>query len=193
MSACSARPPSVCNLSANAADTALVHHLRDISLLYLSSASHSHPSSSGYITVPSTNFNATVSSTTAGPPDQPGSSNSSDGATASTSASGSSFIHIPHPHRRKNRVSSDLPAGSSSGTVRALAGEAGARAAFLSPADLDGDDAEDETAWAEGNGWWSGVSVDQVDEVKEGIKAIEGLLSSGTLRPGEAVVSLREQ
>jgi hypothetical protein len=77
--------------------------------------------------------------------------------------------------------------GSSSisgSTVR----EGGSRAAYLTPTDLDGDEGGDAMDWTEGTAWWTGVPVDQVEEVREGVKALEGLILGGKLRVDEVQV-----
>lgn len=175
-------------------DTSLIHHLRDISLLYLSSSSSHQPSSSGYITVPSPSGSIPTSS---GPPAQTGGTDgpaSSNSSAETTSHAGSSFIHIPHPHlHHKKSEGAALGAGAvgpgpassfSGSTIR----EHGSRAAYLSPADLDGDEGDDPTDWVEGTSWWTGVQIDQADEVKEGVKELDGLVQGGKLRPGEVQV-----
>ena len=62
------------------------------------------------------------------------------------------------------------------------------RAAYLSGGDLDGDDAPDGSGWAVGS-WWTGINQDGVEEAKEGIKALEGLINGGKLAAGEIQVS----
>jgi len=64
----------------------------------------------------------------------------------------------------------------------------GSRAAYLSTGDLDGDDAPDGSGWAAG-GWSIGISSEGVEEAREGVKALEGLISGGKLTPGELQVS----
>lgn len=59
------------------------------------------------------------------------------------------------------------------------------KAAYLSPQDLDGDDVGDDEGWAVGAHWWAGIGSERVEEVNEGIKALEGL---SDLRPEEAKV-----
>ncbi|WVR03497.1 hypothetical protein IAU60_000488 [Kwoniella sp. DSM 27419] len=172
-------------------NTALIHHLRDISLLYLSSTSHSPTSSSGFITVPAPSATGQTGDTNYGL----GSSNSSAESAGTGSQSHGSFVHIPHPHlRHKKKASIDVaPSGSTSGsTIRptesastATGGSGGSKASYLSSGDLDGDDSEDHRSWGEGNAWWNGVGSEAVDEVREGIKAIEGLISEGKLGPAD--------
>lgn len=178
---------------AHGLDTALIHHLRDISLLYLSAHSSLHPSASGYITVatpPPTSQPLPRTSTSIHPADGLHSSNSS--AEAGSSQSGSSFIHVPHPHLRRSRSKPSLDVARSNVTASTSAGgstlRTGEKAAFLSAADLDGDEAEGEDAWAEGGSWWHGVGADQVDEVREGIRALETMLASGKLKSGDTQV-----
>jgi len=162
--------------------------LRDISLLYYSSNS---TASSGFITVPSSRSDLPASTSAAAThtantsPGAPNGSNSSD--ETGTSASASSFIHIPHPHlrRHRSRPSNDIGA-STRGFSPAAA--PGSRAAYLSGGDLDGDDAPDGSAWATGR-WSVGISPDAVEETREGIKALEGMISGGTLSSGEQQVS----
>ncbi|ORY34198.1 hypothetical protein BCR39DRAFT_516718 [Naematelia encephala] len=169
-------------------NTALIHHLREISLLYLSSTLHP-TSSSGFINVPQTGLRSDTNATSVPPvAEEPSSGSSAE--IASNTTSGSSFIHVPHPHlrRHKSKLSTDGAAPSSSGsTIRAIgASDEGSRAAYLSPGDLDGDE-EDAGSWAEGTGWWSGVNPDHVYEVKEGIRDLEALLSGGKLKKGEII------
>ncbi|WVQ93775.1 hypothetical protein IAU59_000853 [Kwoniella sp. CBS 9459] len=149
-------------------NTALLHHLRDISLLYLSSTAHATTSSSGFIN---------VSTPTSPPP-----------TSMTGSGSHSSFVHIPHPHiRHRHKPSIEGAPASTSGsgsTIRAAEGSSfgtGSKASYLSSGDLDGDDSDDPRYWGEGSGWWNGVGPESVDEVKEGIKAIEGLIAAGKL------------
>lgn len=59
----------------------------------------------------------------------------------------------------------------------------------LSAKDLDGDDAEDEGAWGEGGGWWSGVGIEHTEDVKGGVRALEGPSAGENLRPGELSVN----
>ncbi|RXK37161.1 hypothetical protein M231_05530 [Tremella mesenterica] len=163
-------------------NTTLVNHLRDISLLYLSSASHS--SSSGHVTTNSSLPPAQSLSV----PDTNGSPQSSaDAASNRTAAShSSSFIHVPLPGRRPKTsldgtVSQIIPSTSGS-TIRP---QTATRAAYLSTRDLDGDDDDATEAWAEGSKWWRGVALEEVDDARDGMKSVEGLLASGTLKPGE--------
>lgn len=174
-------------------DTALIHYLRDISLLYLSSTAHPNTaSSSNSILYPSQPITSSPRGTVLAA-DGPNSSNSSaDGVSNSTgaSASGSSFIHVPHPHfRHKDRTApiGPLIASASGSTLRQS--QDGSRSAYLSARDLDGDDNGEESAWSEGGTWWSGVGFETIDEVKDSAKALEGLITSGKLRPGEMLVS----
>ncbi|WWD22427.1 hypothetical protein CI109_106918 [Kwoniella shandongensis] len=175
-------------------NTSLVHHIRDISLLYLSSTSHPNTSSSGFISVPPPPAAASPrvgSSPTTGTIDQaPGSSNSSAGS-GSQGTTTSSFVHVPHPHLRhkhKNSNSLDLTQTGSGSTIRGANDSISAgtsRAAYLSAGDLDGDDSDDTSAWGEGGQWWQGVGQDAVDEVTEGAKALEGLIANGKLSAAE--------
>ncbi|KAK8845479.1 hypothetical protein IAR55_006192 [Kwoniella newhampshirensis] len=171
-------------------NTSLIHHVRDISLLYLSSTSHSNASSSGFITVPPPSASSPRVVSTSIPADQaPGSSNSSAGS-GSHSTTTSSFVHIPHPHlrhRQKNSLSLDGSQSGSGSTIRGneTSSAGTSRAAYLSAGDLDGDDSDDTAAWGEGTDWWQGVSLDGVDEVREGVKALEVLIDSGKLSSAE--------
>jgi hypothetical protein len=54
---------------------------------------------------------------------------------------------------------------------------------------LDGDQGASDDCWAEGSGWWNGVGLDQVEEVKEGIRVLEEGLRSSKYRAGEVQVS----
>jgi len=63
------------------------------------------------------------------------------------------------------------------------------RASFLSTGDLDGDDVHDNGPWAEHGTWWTAVASENVDEVKEGILAIEKSIKEGGLNAGELAVS----
>nr|XP_018266799.1 uncharacterized protein I303_00777 [Kwoniella dejecticola CBS 10117]OBR88957.1 hypothetical protein I303_00777 [Kwoniella dejecticola CBS 10117] len=163
-------------------NTALIHHLRDISLLYLSSTSHAAISSSGYITVPSSQ--AGLSN------EAPGSSNSSNDSGNTGTGSHSSFVHIPHPHLRHRKKSSlDIPQENAStitsgSTIRGDSAST-SKASYLSSGDLDGDESDDVRGWAEGNLWWNGISSENVDEVKEGVKSLESLISGGKLSQDE--------
>lgn len=162
-------------------DTALLHHLRDISLLYLSSRSMA---SSTYINLAA---NSDAPQNTQAGASAPGSSSSNEGTTT-TSASNSSFVHVSHPHRHKGRASEVTPTASSSrGT--SVARQTDGRASFLSTGDLDGDDVHDNGPWAENGTWWTGVASENVDEVKEGILAIEKLIKDGNLSVDEQAVS----
>ena len=42
--------------------------------------------------------------------------------------------------------------------------------------------------WAEGPGWWEGVAPDHREEVKEGARVLEEMISQGKLRPEELTV-----
>ncbi|KAE8543160.1 hypothetical protein D1P53_000647 [Cryptococcus gattii VGV] len=57
-------------------------------------------------------------------------------------------------------------------------------AAYLSPADLDGDDANDQRAWSNSQAWWSPVPA---DETAESISDLQALIASGKLSPAELV------
>jgi hypothetical protein len=59
----------------------------------------------------------------------------------------------------------------------------------LSTGDLDGDDVHDNSPWAENGTWWSAVASENVDEVKEGILAIEKSMKDEGLNSGELAVS----
>jgi hypothetical protein len=177
----------------DAADTALVHSLRDISLMYLSAHSAAQTSASGYITVG-------LSASSILPPNTPAQTDgnasghsSNEAGESSQSGSGSSFIHVPHPHLRrpKSRPSVDATRQNTSGpSVGASTVRPSEKSAFLSSSDLDGDQSEDDEAWAEGNGWWNGVGLDQVDEVREGIRSLHSGLEGGKLRADEVEVGL---
>lgn len=78
---------------------------------------------------------------------------------------------------------------SSGSTIRHT--QDGARTTYLSANDLDGDDASNGSTWAEGPGWWEGVASEHVEEVKEGARVLEELISQGKLRPGELTVRPR--
>ncbi|OCF45189.1 hypothetical protein I317_00992 [Kwoniella heveanensis CBS 569] len=168
-------------------NTVLIHHLRDISLLYLSSTAHPATSSSGFINV-STPTSPPPSGTTTGETGGAVGVGSSNSSNESGSGSHSSFVHVPHPHiRHRHKPSIEGPTASASGsgsTTRAAEGSnvgTGSKASYLSSGDLDGDDSDDPRYWGEGSGWWNGVGSEAVDEVKEGIKAIEGLIVGGKL------------
>lgn len=196
-------------------DTSLIHHIRDISL-YLSSA-HSSTSSSGFITVPASQSGVHGTPTSNQVQNSSANSSSTDDSHAST-ATGSSFIHIPHPHIRKHKASASTDAaapGSTAGLSASVTGDTLAttdsgstalgqgrarettggsfsrRPDHLSASDLDGDDPAEEDFWQVGGAWWSGVSEEQVDEVQEGIKALSASLQNGKLSPGEVEVSCR--
>ncbi|WVQ76332.1 hypothetical protein IAR50_005997 [Cryptococcus sp. DSM 104548] len=156
----------------------LVHQLRDISLAYLSTSGHS-TSSSGFLSLPNN--------------DVPRSSESSPSASATTSADSgsqttSSFVHIPHPHlhrRHRDQGSVDESVAESGNTVRPQA-EGTNRAAYLSEGDLDGDDYEDQRAWAVDRSWWAGVASHNAEEVQEGVRVLENVIDNGKLPPAEA-------
>jgi len=117
----------------------------------------------------------------------PGSSSSNEGTTT-TSASNSSFVHVSHPHRAKGRTSEIAPTASSSRGTSVVRQTEG-RASFLSTGDLDGDDVHDNGPWAENGTWWTAVASENVDEVKEGILAIEKSIKEDNLNAGELAVS----
>jgi hypothetical protein len=117
----------------------------------------------------------------------PGSSSSNEGTTT-TSASNSSFVHVSHPNRAKGRTSEIAPTASSSRGTSVVRQTEG-RASFLGTGDLDGDDVHDNGPWAENGTWWSAVASENVDEVKEGIQAIEKAIKEGHLSEGELAVS----
>lgn len=163
-------------------DTSLVHHLRDISLLYLSTSSMAN---STYISISAEPNSDTRHNTSA-----PGSSSSGEGT--ATSASNSSFVHVPHPHRKSRpsvpgtATAPNTAASSSRSPIRQTDG----RASFLNPGDLDGDDVNDDESWAEhGDSWYTPVGSENVFEVNEGILDIEKLVSSGQISAGERAVS----
>lgn len=153
-----------------------MHHLRDISLLYLSTRSMAN---STYISISSETI-------TAGRPETTGPGSSSSGEGTATSASNSSFVHVPHPHRARPRPSDTAATAS---TSRSPVRQADGRASFLSTGDLDGDDVDDDEPWTENGTWWTAVASENTDEVKEGIHAVEELISGGHLSPGEQAVS----
>ncbi|KAK4688880.1 cargo-transport protein YPP1, partial [Tremellales sp. Uapishka_1] len=158
--------------SRNGIDTALIHHLRDISLLYLSS---SHPrtsiSASRFISVGSPSQPTSPAAATVALDPASGSSNSS-GDTSN------SFIHIPHPHLHRKKPSDGnglaLAASASGVTVRQDAG----RTSYLGAKSLDGDDGDNEE--------WRGIDVENVEEAREGIKDLERLIHEGKLSVGES-------
>lgn len=117
----------------------------------------------------------------------PGSSSSNEGTTT-TSASNSSFVHVSHPHRAKGRTSEIAPTASSSRGTSVVRQTEG-RASFLSTGDLDGDDVHDNGPWAENGTWWTAVASENVDEVKEGMLAIERSIKEDGLNAGELAVS----
>ena len=119
----------------------------------------------------------------------PGSSSSNEGTTT-TSASNSSFVHVSHPQRQKGRTSEINPTASSSRGTSAVR-QADGRASFLSTGDLDGDDVHDNGPWSENGTWWTAVASENVDEVKEGIQAIERSIKEDKLSAGELAVSCR--
>lgn len=169
-------------------DTSLVHHLRDISLLYLSTRSMAN---STYI-----NISADQPSTgTRRDPSAPGSSSSGEGT--ATSASNSSFVHVPHPHRKPrssvpNTGTAAHPSPVTAGTAsssKSPVRQVDGRASFLNTGDLDGDDVDDDEPWAENGTWWQAVANENVDEVKEGIQDLERILAEGNLDAGATTVS----
>lgn len=178
-------------------DTALLHHLRDISLLYLSAHSTTQTSASGYITISNTSASLGQSARSPaahGAADATHSSNSSaDAGESSQSGSGSSFIHVPHPHlkRSKSKTSFEAPRVSTSASRPSVGGSTlrqSEKAAYLKAADLDGDQDNGDDYWAEGNRWWNGVGMDQVDEVREGIRDLEQGTKEGKYSGGEMQV-----
>ena len=179
-------------------DTALIHYLRDISLLYLSSTFRSTPKAQSHrILVDQQPLTSSPRGTITGL-DAPNSSNSSsvDGisnSTTSASASGSSFIHVPHPHlRHRDRATVNTPpadtviSSASGSTIRQT--NDNRKVTYLSARDLDGDDSEEQAAWAEGAAWWAGIGIDHVDETKQAAKELEVLLDSGKLSEGQVLV-----
>ncbi|WVN90955.1 uncharacterized protein L203_106200 [Cryptococcus depauperatus CBS 7841] len=152
------------------ANTRLVNHLRDISLLYLS-RSHSLASSS-FLSVPPPHQSAGKGN------QQLQSSESSPSASAPTPADSgsqtiSSFVHIPHPHLRRHKPEPIDESAESNVTVRPK--DASSRAAPLSSAEIDGDDSDEHGAWAEGQSWWTGLAPEFIDEARDGLKALENL------------------
>lgn len=170
-------------------DTELVHHLRDISLLYLSA--QSHPATSGYL-VPAQHVSSAspAANPTAPVIDVISDSGPSTGHNSNGSASGSgSFVHVHHPNLRRQKSTSSINGRSNNlSTSTSLGGLAatGARAAYLSPTDLDGD--EEEGSWGLGGGWWFGVGPQGVQETRESVTALETLLKSNQLNPSEVQV-----
>ncbi|WVW81915.1 hypothetical protein I302_103918 [Kwoniella bestiolae CBS 10118] len=129
-------------------NTSLIHHLRDISLLYLSSTSHSTTSSSGYLNVSS---------------EAPGSSNSSNDsagtANTGTGSHSSQWIKYDTSFGCWDHLQSELSKFGRFGRGR--------------------------IGRYEGNLWWNGVGSEGIDEVKEGIKSLEGLIGGGKLSEAE--------
>ncbi|TYJ56742.1 hypothetical protein B9479_002512 [Cryptococcus floricola] len=153
----------------------LVHHLRDISLAYLSTSGHSI-SSSGFLALPNNDASQSIESS-------PSATTSADSGSQTTS----SFVHIPHPHlhrRHRNQGSVDESVAESGNTVKPHA-EGTHRAAYLSEGDLDGDDYEDQRAWAIDRVWWMGVASHNAEEVQEGVRALESSIDSGKLSPAD--------
>lgn len=60
----------------------------------------------------------------------------------------------------------------------------GSPAPYLSPADLDGDDASDQRAWSSSQAWWSPVPA---DDTAEGIGGLQALIASGKLSAADLV------
>lgn len=155
-------------------NTAIIHHLRNVSLLYLpllgrpaSLASHSHASSG-----PSSGVSARA--------DPDGHS----GGTAG-SQSGSSFVHVSHPEHRTTaplgRPISNIAGSSSAATARAR----DSHAYNLSDKDLDGDEPAEESSWEEGDGWWTGLVSGEVQEAVADEEGVTTLIRGGQLRPAE--------
>jgi hypothetical protein len=95
---------------------------------------------------------------------------------------------VPHPHRQQGRTSEIRPTASSSRGTSVVRQPDG-RASFLSTGDLDGDDVHDNGPWSENGTWWTAVASENVDEVKEGIQAIEKSIKEDKLSAGELAVS----
>lgn len=116
---------------------------------------------------------------------------SSSGEGTATSASGSSFVHVPHPHRAKPRPSDQAgPTTAAASTSKSPIRPADGRASFLTTGDLNGDDVDDNQPWAENGTWWTAIASENVEEVKEGIHAMDKLMSDGKLSAGEQAVSI---
>lgn len=60
----------------------------------------------------------------------------------------------------------------------------GSPAPYLSPADLDGDDASDQRAWSSSQAWWSPVPA---DDTAEGIGGLQALIAGGKLSAADLV------
>jgi hypothetical protein len=183
-------------------DTALVHHLRDISLLYLSTTSHPPPASSGFVNVPSQNNTSSPAAVASGGSSASSGdvvSNATSVSNTSTSQSTSSFVHIPHPHLRHKHQATEAIDGAATSTGVVIASSSsttlqqvvhhGRRATYLRSGDLDGDDGEGADTWSEEGRWWTSTSGDRSDEVSEGIKSLQSQIAGGKLRPSELQVS----
>lgn len=169
-------------------DTALIHHLRDISLLYLSTTSHPSTSGSGSGFISVSNQISPPQSRITNTDDHPASTSSSAENSNGSNGTTSSFIHVPHPHLR--RQNSNATIGTGSQAVGSSSHGVGVKAAYLSAGDLDGDDMSE--GWG-GERWWVGVGSEGIEEVREGIRDLEGLISGGNLTGGELAVSDLDQ
>ena len=163
-------------------DTALIHHLHDVSLLYLPLLGR--PQS---LAVDSHKFAGQTSHTSARA-DPDGHSGDTAG-----SQSGSSFVHVSHPGRKSTaplgRSISNIGGSSSAGTVRA----GDTRGLHLSDKDLDGDEPADAYSWGEGDGWWTGLDSSEAQEAVAVQEGISHLIGGGQLRPAEMSVSHQRQ
>lgn len=139
-----------------APDTTLVHHLRDISLLYLSATNRPAHWNPFLAPAPPSSHLSTSPPTSA----------------ESESPTASSFVHVPRPHLRRRRPPPATPSDAAPARP----------AAYLSAADLDGDDAHDQRAWSESHVWWSGVPP---DDAAEATSDLEALIASGRLPPAD--------
>lgn len=133
-----------------------MHHLRDISLLYLSATNRPAHWNPFLAPAPPSSHLSTSPPTSA----------------ESESPTASSFVHVPRPHLRRRRPPPATPSDAAPARP----------AAYLSAADLDGDDAHDQRAWSESHVWWSGVPP---DDAAEATSDLEALIASGRLPPPE--------
>ncbi|ORX34731.1 hypothetical protein BD324DRAFT_634724 [Kockovaella imperatae] len=156
-------------------DVSLLHHLRNISILY--AAPTSHPSSSKtYFTLhphdsssSSERFNqhGLPASAVPGP---------SEGESHSTGARSS--LHIPHPHLRRSKSHTEIKETEDESSPLAIT----TSNTFAVPDTSRGDDdGPEEEAWSSGPSWWTGASLDKTEEIEKGIKEIEAIISSGKL------------